>query len=507
MDKTPNAVEQKVPEAGIGIEKFLQGKAILITGATGFLGKAIVEKILRTSQNVSKIYLLIRANDKKAAKQRLKTEVLEAELFKCVKDKYGEGYEAFMMSKLVPVVGNVSQSDLGMEQDLAIAIKKNVHIIINSAAVTSFFPRYDDIIDINAMGPYNLMGFAKKCSKLELFLHLSTAYASLPRPGTIMEEMLSMADITERDVYFNSNNKSLVRFLPAVMLENEMKLIADCKKKYFVDPALAAKELSELGLQRANKFGWPNTYTFVKAMGEMIIDSIREDVPVVIMRPALVEGTYNEPFPGWIEGFKGLDPLAISNGQGKLTSFIGTLDVVLDVVPVDMVVNASLAAMSIHGVTRKADINIYHIASSASHPLALQDCFEVYFYEHFKMWPCVDANGKPINVQKLKIITSMEEFDAHLLREATKSSSPSEMVERRKFMEKAKYMAKCYQPFTTYPYRFGMTNTERLWECMSEDEKKKFGFDLKSIDWKDYIINVHIPGLRKHVMKEKCLSN
>ncbi|OMO54544.1 Male sterility, NAD-binding protein [Corchorus capsularis] len=332
MDKACNAVEQKVPEAGIGIEKFLQGKAILITGATGFLGKAIVEKILRTSPNVSKIYLLIRAKDKEVAMQRLKTEVLEAELFKCVKDKYGEGYEGFMMSKLVPVVGNVSQSDLGMEQDLAIAIKKNVHIIVNSAAVTSFFPRYDDIIDINAMGPYNLMGFAKKCSKLELFLHLSTAYVSLPRPKTIMEEMLSMANITERDAYLNYNNyKSLVRFLPAVMLENEMKLIADCKKN-FADPALASKELSELGLKRANKFGWPNTYTFVKAMGEMIIDSIREDVPVVIMRPALVEGTYNEPFPGRIEGFKGLDPLAISNGQGKLMGFIGTLDVVLDVV-------------------------------------------------------------------------------------------------------------------------------------------------------------------------------
>ncbi|OMP05841.1 Male sterility, NAD-binding protein [Corchorus capsularis] len=268
-----------------------------------------------------------------AAKKRLKAEILDAELFKCVKDKYGKDYEAFMMSKLVPVVGNVSQSDLGMEQELANAIKEDVHIIINSAAVTSFFPRYDDIIDINAMGPYNLMGFAKKCSKLELFLHFSTAYVNLPRSGTIMEEILSMTDITERDVYLKSNNKSLVRFLPAVILENEMKLIADCKKT-LADPALAAKELSELGLQRANKFGWPNTYTFVKAMGEIIIDSIREDVPVVIMRPCIVEGTYNEPFPGWIEGFKGIDPVALFNGQGKLTGFIGTLDAVLDVVSV-----------------------------------------------------------------------------------------------------------------------------------------------------------------------------
>lgn len=42
-------------------------------------------------------------------------------------------------------------------------------------------------------------------------------------------------------------------------------------------------------------------------------------------------------------------------------------------------------------------------------------------------------------------------------------------------------------------------------ESLSEEEKKMFGFDVKSIDWKDYIANVHIPGLRNHVMKGKGL--
>ena len=38
-------------------------------------------------------------------------------------------------------------------------------------------------------------------------------------------------------------------------------------------------------------------------------------------------------------------------------------------------------------------------------------------------------------------------------------------------------------------------------ECMSEEEQQEFGFDVGNIDWEDYISNVHIPGLRKHVMK------
>lgn len=49
--------------------------------------------------------------------------------------------------------------------------------------------------------------------------------------------------------------------------------------------------------------------------------------------------------------------------------------------------------------------------------------------------------------------------------------------------------------------RFDNSNTQKLLEVMSEEEKEKFGFDVGSIDWNDYILNVHIPGLRRHVMK------
>uniref|UniRef100_A0A0D9VPY8 Fatty acyl-CoA reductase C-terminal domain-containing protein n=1 Tax=Leersia perrieri TaxID=77586 RepID=A0A0D9VPY8_9ORYZ len=41
---------------------------------------------------------------------------------------------------------------------------------------------------------------------------------------------------------------------------------------------------------------------------------------------------------------------------------------------------------------------------------------------------------------------------------------------------------------------------------MSEEEKARFHFDVRSIDWTDYITNVHIPGLRKHVMKGRGVA-
>lgn len=53
---------------------------------------------------------------------------------------------------------------------------------------------------------------------------------------------------------------------------------------------------------RAKKFGWQDIYVFTKAMGEMVIDDMRGDVPVVIIRPSVIESTWKEPFPGWMEG-------------------------------------------------------------------------------------------------------------------------------------------------------------------------------------------------------------
>lgn len=54
--------------------------------------------------------------------------------------------------------------------------------------------------------------------------------------------------------------------------------------------------------------------------------------------------------------------------------------------------------------------------------------------------------------------------------------------------------------------RFDNSNTERLMGKMSEEEKKNFGFDVASIDWKEYITNVHIPGLKKHVLKGRGIN-
>lgn len=46
-----------------------------------------------------------------------------------------------MLSKLVPVVGNVCESNLGLDEDIANVIVKDVDIVVNSAANTTFDER------------------------------------------------------------------------------------------------------------------------------------------------------------------------------------------------------------------------------------------------------------------------------------------------------------------------------------------------------------------------------
>ncbi|XP_030449121.1 fatty acyl-CoA reductase 2, chloroplastic [Syzygium oleosum] len=492
---------------GIGIVRFFRGKRFFITGATGFLAKVLVEKILRTVPDVGKIFLLMKAKDKEAAMARLSSEIIYSELFKGLQQTYGKSYEPFMLSKLIPVVGDISESNLGLGDELVDFIANEVDIIVNSAANTTFDERYDIAIDVNTKGPYHLMSFAKRCSQLKVFLQVSTAYVNGQRQGKIMEKPFCMGDSIVRESYSAEPPTSL----PQLDVESEIHLALESKKA--LEDHAVAQKMKELGLNRAKKFGWQDTYVFTKAMGEMLIDDMRGEVPVIIIRPSVIESTIKEPFPGWMEGNRMMDPIILYYGKGQLTGFLVDPDGVIDVVPADMVVNATLAAIARHGMAGKSGINIYQIASSVVNPLVFQDLARL-LYEHYNTSPCLDSKGRPIPVPSMKLFTSMDKFSAYLsgdasqrseLRAMTSNSKLSKKLEIvcRRSVEQAKKLANIYEPYAFYRGRFDNSNTERLMEKMSEEEKRRFGFDVGSIDWKDYIINVHIPGLRWHVMKER----
>ncbi|KAL1192971.1 Fatty acyl-CoA reductase 3 [Cardamine amara subsp. amara] len=153
----------------VSVLKYLDHKSILVIGAAGFLGKIFVEKILRVAPNVKKLYLLLRASDKKSATERFNDEILVKDLYKVVKEKYGPNLN-LILEKLTIVNGDIFLDDLGLhhqDSDLYEMVHQ-LDAIINLAATINFDERYDIALGINTLGAANALNSCTGAKVLRL---------------------------------------------------------------------------------------------------------------------------------------------------------------------------------------------------------------------------------------------------------------------------------------------------------------------------------------------------
>ncbi|RZC64786.1 hypothetical protein C5167_008477 [Papaver somniferum] len=125
-----------------------------------------------------------------------------------------------------------------------------------------------------------------------MLVHVSTAYVCGEESGVISEKPFLMG-------------KTLNQTSEILDIEAELKHMRNRLeelKGLQVSKSEETEAMENFGLERSRAFGWPNTYVFTKAMGEMLIGKYGGNLPIVIIRPIIITGTYKEPFPGWIEG-------------------------------------------------------------------------------------------------------------------------------------------------------------------------------------------------------------
>lgn len=140
-------------------------------------------------------------------------------------------------------------------------------------------------------------------------------------------------------------------------------------------------------------------------------------------------------------------------------------------IPVDMVVNAMLAAMAKHSA-RMEEMKIYHITSSVTNPILCQDLYG-YFFEHFEPFPYIDNNGKPVRVQPMKFFSSEDELLSDIWTNAIHrrgeasvaglAEKPSQRVERiwKIQAEQVKRLSNRYQAYCFYAGRYDILVTQR----------------------------------------------
>ena len=106
---------QTVISRDFNVKEHYNGKSVFITGASGFLAKVVVEKILYSSPNINKIYLLMRGKKNLTPMDRLKKEIFSGLCFSRLRKVLGpKGFENLINEKIVAVSGDVTQPDLGI---------------------------------------------------------------------------------------------------------------------------------------------------------------------------------------------------------------------------------------------------------------------------------------------------------------------------------------------------------------------------------------------------------
>ncbi|CAN7013917.1 unnamed protein product [Brassica oleracea var. botrytis] len=471
---------------GIGIVRFLRGKSYFVTGATGFLGKVLVEKLLRESPEIGKIFILMKSKDQESANKRLYDEIISSDLFKLLKQMHGSSYEAFMKSKLIPVTGDIGEENLGMDSETADKISEEIYVIINTAGRTTFDDsRYDAALGVNSLGPDRLLSFGEECKKLKLLLHL---FVTGKREGTVLETPLCIGENITSDLN----------------IETEVKLPSSKALLYIIVPHNFSSK-SKIGLNNeAQSYGWEKAYTFTKAMGESLLHSNRRELPVVIVRPSIIESSYKEPFPGWLQGIRMSAPLILGNGKDQIPDLFGDYQSSCDVIPVDMVANAIIAAMAKHGCGNVlSDVKVYNVTSTYhANPLRLGELMD-FSHQHLCVSSLTETTAKDLKLMKFH--SSLEEFTSSVSKAIAKQEremkneegeAESHTTLSMKGKRKLKYfvsLAKTYQPYMFFQARFDDTNTRSLLNELSVEERKIFEFDGSCIDWEHYFINIHLP--------------
>ncbi|RFS87194.1 HAD-IB family hydrolase [Actinomadura spongiicola] len=490
----------------------LAGQTILLTGVTGFIGQAMLERLLSGYPD-TRVVAVLRERPGVTADQRL-DELIAKPVFGPWRERVGEDEAREIVRKRVRIV----PADL---TDSVPELPDDIDAIVHGASIVSFDPPIDEAFQTNVVGTVSLYEAVRRAGerggKKPHIVHVSTAYVAGSRKGIVPETTLDHAIDWEteldcavdarRTVERGSRRPEVLGRLRAAALREQGKagptaVAADTerRRREQVDERLIA-----YGRERARSLGWPDVYTFTKALGERAAEQTAHDLPLSIVRPAIVESSLRHPYPGWIDGFKMADPLILAYGQGLLRALAGIPDGIVDIIPVDLVVNALLAAAA--SPPEPGRPAYYHVGSGARNPLTLQRLVELvkeYFSEH--PLPAADGRGA-IRPRELKLLSegraeqmlgtaerAMEVAEKALLMlpsgDRTRGWQRNLYKQGREVRLLRRYRD-LYGAYGAAEVVYADSGTQSLSASLPDDE----GCDSAVIDWTYYLRDVHCPAV------------
>jgi len=449
--------------ASPSIREFFSGRSVFITGATGFMGKVLVEKLLRTCPEISTLYLLTRA--KKGVDPITRIHALfDCKLFESLSIQ-----QPNFRDKVVPIVGDITEDHLGISDSDEQLLVRDVSIIFHSAATVRFDEQLKLSVQMNMVGVQRMIKLARKLTHLECFLHVSTAYANCDQ------------ELIEEKVY--PTNLHPHKLIDAVEWMSEDVL--DTLSPKLVHPR-------------------PNTYTYTKAMAERILEEDAKDIPVAIVRPSIVGASWQDPFPGWVDNFNGPTGLFAAIGKGALRMMMGRRDGCADIVPVDTAINCMIAAAWYTAVAKPSATMVYNCTTERLNPLywgQIDTCSENFY----RKTPLDGVARLPYaTFTSSRIRRNMGLYLDHLLPAWLMDLTVRASGGKPKFVRIQNKLWKAVEVleyFTSREWHWTNDNILFLKEQLNSSDQEEYDFDVRNIDWEVYLDNYCL-GTKQYALKE-----
>jgi alcohol-forming fatty acyl-CoA reductase len=486
-------VDGGVYRAGIGasdaadIASRLAASTVLVTGASGFVGRAVLNALLTGTEGV-RVLVLLRSRDRADARRRLVEEVLGADPFRRAPASIIERMLA--AGEIEAISGDLGDDGLAARTAGQLA---NVDTVIHCAASVSFEEPLDAALRVNGFGPARLAAALREAGSKPHFVHVSTAYTADCRVPVVNE-----AD----------THPGLAAIDPDAVLAEASGwrgTVEAAAAKGDKDARWVEQRLAERGRAFAGRAGWPDTYSMTKAIGEMLLK--RESARTTIVRPSIVESALHDPHPGWLEGFKVADPLIIAYASRGLTHLPGRADNPIDLVPVDCVANACLAAAA---YPPEDAARVISVTSSSRNPLTLGE-LAGHTRNYFRRHPLVGRDGAEIRIGDLRFSSrgralAWSRGREELLGLGARAAAlpPARRVQpalrrNNRLAARVRRMVEIYAPYTQLSCRFDDREAQRLLAGLTEEDRARHSFDTAPIDWTAYLEGSHLPRLREMV--------
>ncbi|XP_056632464.1 putative fatty acyl-CoA reductase CG5065 [Diorhabda sublineata] len=438
------------------------GSTVLITGVTGFVGKALLEILLRNT-NVKKIYILIRSKKGKSPTERISdlfTNVLYSSLLSKKPDA---------PKKCIVIAGDVSEVDLGISTKDRELLVNEVDFIFHSAATTRFDDSIKTAVTINTRGTKYMLDLAEQCKKLKLFVHVSTAYAFPNEKRTLEKEYKT--NVNPHDVL------STLTWLDDMTPEKTKKMIGNN----------------------------PNTYTFSKALAENLVYEKIGTLPIIICRPAVVIPSFRDPMPGWFNNLQGPMGLFVGAGKGIIRCMYMDSKSYANLIPVDATVSGILVFSWYYLNTK----NSPHIFNLCVPEIDVKKTWE----DILDLGRDIIENDVPFNgilwypgggITKNRLYAKINFILFQII--------PALFIDMLLFVLGYKPIlfnfqmrilkgTEMFEFYTTRAWDFETENTLKIRELLNERELGNYVLKAGSINIRDYLIKCML-SCRRHILKE-----